>query len=176
MLIGLCGPAGAGKNTVAELLGFRQASFAAPLYRMVAAMTGMTVRELQDRDRKEKPIDWIGKSPRELLQTLGTEWGRGMVADDLWVKATMREVVWRLRYGENVAITDVRFPNEAQAVKDAGGLVVRVVRPGFECLAGGAGKHSSEAGIPDHLIDAEITNSGCLDGLRAAAEAVILKI
>ncbi len=176
MLIGLSGAAGSGKNTVAELLGFRQTAFATPLYKMLAALTGLPVRDLQNRATKETPIGWLGKSPRELLQTLGTEWGRNLVAEDVWVRATLQEIAPWLAAGERVAITDVRFDNEAAAVRTAGGRVVRVVRPSHGCLASDAARHSSEAGISSHLIDAWIENTGSLDALKAAAEAVILRV
>lgn len=175
MLIGLCGAAGAGKNTVADILGWRQTSFAAPLYRMLAAMTGMTVRQLQDRDAKERTIAWLGKSPRELLQSLGTEWGRQTVADDVWIRATLREVRGWLQADEHVVITDVRFTNEAEAIRAAGGRVFRVVRPGVACLAPEAAAHASERGIPDHLVDAEIVNQGGLDELRHQVMVAILR-
>lgn len=174
MLIGLCGPAGAGKNTVADVLGWRQTAFASPLYRMVAAMTGLSVQRLQDRSLKERPIEWLGKSPRQLLQTLGTEWGRGLVADDVWIKATMHEIEPWLAAGENVCITDVRFDNEAVAIRQAGGRVIRVARAG--CLSGDTASHVSEAGISPLLVDAEIDNSGGLDDLRDAVVATILMV
>lgn len=174
MLIGLCGPAGAGKNTVASVLGWRQVAFADPLYRMISAMTGLPVERLQDRSLKERPIEWVGKSPRQLLQTLGTEWGRGLVSDDVWVKATMHEIQPWLSAGENVAITDVRFNNEAEAIRAVGGRIIRVARGVF--LAGDAASHVSEAGISPLLVDAEIDNSGSLDDLRDAVVATILRV
>lgn len=172
MLIGLCGAAGSGKNTVADILGWRQASFAAPLYRMVAVMTGVPVQSLQDRACKEQPIEWLGKSPRQLLQTLGTEWGRAHVAEDVWIRATLHEITPWLEAGENVVVTDVRFDNEAAAIRAAGGRVIRVARGG--CLAGATAGHSSEAGISACFVDAEIDNSGGLDALRDAVVACIL--
>ena len=88
-LIGLTGPAGCGKDTIANFLmethGFVQIALADPLRDGLKAMLGVTDEQLHRRDLKEAPIDWIGRSPRELLQTLGTEWGREHVAADLWL-------------------------------------------------------------------------------------------
>ena len=129
MLIGLCGPAGAGKNTVAELLTdsdgctLVQMAFADPLYECVSTITGLPVACLKDRDVKETVIPWLGKSPRQMLQTLGTEWGRGTVHTEIWVRITMERAKPELVVGRGVVITDVRFDNEAQAIIDSGGEV-----------------------------------------------------
>ena len=92
MLIGMCGAAGSGKDTIADILGFDRVAFADPLYEMVSLVTGLTPDEMRDRETKERTIDWLGQSPRQLLQTLGTEWGRGMVSESIWVDTAMRRV------------------------------------------------------------------------------------
>lgn len=162
MVIGLCGAANSGKNTVASLLGFREVSFADPLYRMLAAMLDVSVDSLRDRRAKERIIPWLGKSPRQLLQTLGTEWGRSVVAGDVWVRLAMREIG---KTSGNVAVTDVRFDNEAAMLKrEFGAMIWRVERPGAATCVG----HSSEAGISPHLVDRTIVNSGSLEALDAA--------
>jgi hypothetical protein len=171
MLIGLCGPAGAGKNTVADFLTeCTQLAFADPLYECVSTITGLPVSCLKDRDVKEAVIPRLGKSPRQLLQTLGTEWGRGTVHPEIWIRIAME----RAGRHENVVITDVRFDNEAQAIVDAGGEVWRVTRPGWRCLADDAAAHQSEAGVSDHLIARTIDNSGSLDDLRSQLAAATI--
>ena len=170
MIIGICGAAGAGKGSVASILemrGFATLSFADPLYAAVSAITGLTVAELQDRKTKEEPIDWIGSSPRRLLQSLGTEWGRNMIHPEIWVMATMQ----RMLAGGDYCIPDVRFVNEAAAIRARGGVVWRVERPGHALLAGEAAAHASERGIPADYIDAVIPNHGTLDDLQAAVDA-----
>jgi hypothetical protein len=172
MLIGLCGPAGAGKNTVADFLTdsdgctLVQMAFADPLYECIATITGLSIARLKDRGVKEDVIPWLGKSPRQMLQTLGTEWGRGTVHPEVWIRITMERAKPELTVGRGVVITDVRFDNEAQAVINAGGEVWRVTRPGWRCLADEAAVHQSEAGVSDHLIARTIDNSGSLDDLR----------
>jgi hypothetical protein len=175
MLIGLCGAAGAGKNTVAEMLvGFRQIAFADPLYECVAAITGLPAERLRDRDAKEAVIDWLGKSPRQLLQIMGTEFGREMVHPELWIKIAMARIADDLAAGRNVVITDVRFDNEAQAVVAAGGECWRVVRKGWRCLDAGTAMHPSEAGVSGHLIARTIDNSGTLNDLRGILDAATI--
>lgn len=170
MLIGLCGTAGSGKNAVASILrrqhAFGVIAFADPIYDAVAAVTGMHRRELEDRTIKERVIPWLGKSPRELLQTLGTEWGRNTVRDDIWIQRAMQAA----RGYERAAICDCRFENEAQAIRRAGGFVWQVRRRAAG-LAGSAGRHASEAGIPDDLVDLRIDNNGTLRDLEMAVNA-----
>lgn len=182
MILGLCGAAGAGKNTVADRLcgqhGWIQFGFADPVYAAVSSATGIPVPRLRDRKVKEEPIEWLGKSPRELLQTLGTEWGRNMVRDDIWVQIAMRQATKCLAYLKGtggVVITDVRFENEVAAIKAAGGLIWKVSRPAT-CLAGDAAKHSSEAGIAYELIDAEIINGSTIAALHNAVDASVMRL
>lgn len=174
MIIGICGAAGAGKDTVAMRLrdhGFFRVAFADPLYDMVSAMTGLRVEELSDRDRKEQKIEWLGKSPRQLLQSLGTEWGRQIVSEDVWILLALRTA----RAASRAVIPDVRFDNEAQAIRAAGGSVWRVVRPGISCLDPSTAQHSSERGISPELIDDVILNDGSLERLQGRVDAAILK-
>ena len=180
MLIGLCGPAGAGKNTVAEFLTdsdgctLVQMAFADPLYECVSTITGLPVARLKDRVVKEAVIPHLGKSPRQMLQSMGTEWGRGMVHDEIWIRIAMEQASQHITVGRGVVITDVRFDNEAQAIIDAGGEVWRVTRPGWRCLAEEAAAHQSEAGVSDHLIARTIDNSGSLDDLRDELSAATI--
>jgi hypothetical protein len=175
MLIGLSGPAGAGKNTVAELLADAvQLSFAAPLYQCVSVITGISVARLQDRNVKEAVLPQLGKSPRQLLQSLGTEWGRNCVHPEVWIRITLEKALGHVSCGRSVVITDVRYDNEAAAIVAAGGEVWKVSRPGWRCLADDAATHSSEAGVSDHLIARIIDNSGSLDDLKAQLSAATI--
>lgn len=174
MIIGLHGDAGAGKDTVGGMLvgrGFEAIAFADPLYQAVSAITGMPVEEMKDRTKKEATIPWLGKSPRELLQTLGTEWGRNMVHDELWIMRGMNRC-----FGiANVVITDVRFDNEAEAIRRNGGVVVKIVRDEAG-LTGGTGRHASEAGVSEHLIHERLPNNGTLDDLAAEVNALLCRL
>jgi hypothetical protein len=170
VIIGLCGAAGAGKGSVASILesrGFATLSFADPIYEAVSAITGLTVSELQDRGRKENALGWISYSPRRLLQSLGTDWGRNMIHPEIWVMATMQ----RMLAGGDYCIPDVRFVNEAAAIRARGGVVWRVERPGHSLLTGDAAAHESERGIPDEYVDSRVVNDGTLDDLQVAVDA-----
>lgn len=173
MLIGLTGRAGAGKGSVAGVLVarhyFTEMAFADPLYRMVSVLTGLTVDQLHDRAIKERVIPWIGKSPRQLLQSLGTEWGRQLVADDIWITVTLGAA----EHMRRAVVTDVRFDNEAAAIRDAGGVVWRVVREGHSCLVAETARHASEAGVDESLVDDEIANDGTFDDLAESVDAAM---
>lgn len=176
MIIGLCGAAGAGKNSVADVLseryGFRQLAFADPIYEAVAAITGMAVAELQDREQKERPLGWLPCSPRRLLQSLGTEWGRELIHPDIWITAAMR----RIEEGRDYCVTDVRFVNEAHAIRDRGGVIWKVWSPRGSSLSPEAARHASEGGIPDFLVSSAIANTGTLEDLSAAVGAVMDRV
>jgi hypothetical protein len=150
----------------ADGCSFRQVAFADRLYQCISTITGLPVSRLQDRAVKEAVIPWLGKSPRQLLQSLGTEWGRDGVHPEIWIRITLERIRPELAAGLSCVITDVRFDNEAQAIIDAGGEVWRVARPGWRCLDAAAASHSSEAGVGDHLVARTIDNSGTLDDLR----------
>lgn len=179
MIIGICGAAGSGKDEVATRLsnahGFRRVAFADPIYEMLEVFTGMPEEQLRDRQIKESEIAWLGKSPRSLLQTLGTEWGRRHVSGDVWVKIAIR----RALRSSLVAIPDVRFDNEAEAIRGAGGCIWMITRPGPSCLGAEAAAHVSERGVADHLVDVVIANDGDLnllcDRVDSAAEKATIR-
>jgi hypothetical protein len=169
-IIGFAGLAGSGKDTAASFIpGGWAMGFADPLYEMVAVLTRLTPEQLRNRDTKEERIDGLGVSPRFLLQTLGTEWGRDTVDPDLWVKITARRLDALASRGiETVVLTDVRFANEATLIRDRGGEVWRIDRPGTARMSGG---HRSEDGLPASMVDRVILNDGTRDDLRAAVLA-----
>ena len=175
-IIGIAGPAGAGKDTVADHLAlayrFERMAFADPIYRGLAAILDMPEWRLRRRDLKERAIPEIGRSPRELLQTLGTEWGRELVREDIWlVLAGLELEKARLRAAPGVAITDVRFDNEARFVRAAGGQIWHIQRPGITAVRA----HASEAGVWPADVDRGIYNDGTLQELAARVDKLLMK-
>ena len=158
MIIGLAGGKGCGKSSVARIMerkfGYEIMSFATPIKDMLRAM-GLRDAELNDPVLKEITLDEYGKSPREIMQLLGTEFGRDMIADDIWVTAMKR----RIEPGVKVVIDDVRFENEARFIRDSGGSVLEVKRTKLN----ENDMHISEAGISENLIDGKINNISCYE-------------
>lgn len=141
-IIAFTGLAGSGKSTVAQYLverhGFQRVRFAGPLKGMMAAL-GCTQEQI-DGSEKETPCSLLGgKTPRHAMQTLGTEWGRDLITSDLWIRAWQAAVA-KVPAGVPIVVDDCRFPNEGEAVRAAGGVIVRIERPG----AGTTSVHSSE--------------------------------
>lgn len=171
-LIGIAAKAQSGKTTVANLLQkgalYTHVSFAEPIRQFVSELTGISRADLEDAKIKEAVIPWIGKSPRQLMQTLGTEWGRQQVHEDFWIRRAMAEVE-RIEYGEGRAvISDVRFDNEAQAIRDHGGVVLHLVRPDALVVA----SHASESGVTKQPGDYTIVNDGSLMALAKKVDVM----
>lgn len=180
-LIALCGAAGAGKDTVADMLPARKLAFADALYREVAEAWGVEQHVLRCRETKETPLDslemqrcadgdfcfgpryrelWHSpRSPRQILQWWGTEYRRGQ-NPNYWID---RMVETLAAEAGSVVITDVRFPNEAALVRQLGGQLWQIRRPGYE--AGGTG-HASDTGGSEFRPDVVLENFGSLDDLR----------
>lgn len=141
-IVAFTGLAGSGKSTAAAYLvkrhGYERVRFAGPLKAMMAAL-GCTPEQI-DGSEKELPCDLLGgKSPRHAMQTLGTEWGRDLITPDLWIRAWQAAVA-KVPAGVPIVVDDCRFPNEGEAVRAAGGVIVRIERPG----AGTSSVHASE--------------------------------
>ncbi len=80
--------------------------------------------------------EFVAMTPRLMLQLLGTECGRQIIHPNIWVNALFADYEvnkseWLSEINSKWIITDVRFPNEAQAIKDKGGIVIRVERPEY---------------------------------------------
>ena len=124
---------------------------------------------------KEEPIDILGgKTCRDLMQTLGTEWGRSMVSDDLWVKCWEKRIhdIWHDAYAD-VACDDIRFENEAEKIRKYGGKVVMVRG---EVGAEEAQKHASEGRLSEKDADVVIENDGTIEDLRSRIIAAVVKL
>lgn len=173
-LIGLHGPAHSGKDTIGDILcrehAFSRIALAGPIKDMLIAAFGFT-REQVDGPAREQPVDWLDRSPRQLMQSLGTEWGRDTVAKDLWVRHAARRVQQILRYSLRIVVTDVRFENESHWIRSAGGEVWHI---GGRARSNVVPMHSSEWGIPLHVgIDSVIDNREGLDALPAEIRAAL---
>ena len=193
MIIGISGFQGAGKDTVADYLqniyGFKRDSFAATLKDAVAAVFGwdrelLEGRTTESRQWRETVDPWWAErlnmpdlTPRLVLQKWGTEVARRAWHDDTWIASLENKLN---RAHNDIVITDVRFPNEIAAVRNAGGIVIRVIRgpePDWYATALGAnagilpdqeflkqlGIHPSETAWIGTKFDAVIDNNA--DGL-----------
>jgi hypothetical protein len=174
MLIGLVGKAMAGKSVTASYLEkcheFREVAFADPMRAGLKAMLMLEDRDFAP-DSKETPIEWIGQSPRQLLQSLGTEWGRNLVNRRLWVLAMAHKLLPLLRSGHDVVISDVRFMDEAELVHRLGGQLWRIVRPGAETTS--HVDHTSEQEQARLVADVTLINNGTEEQLYEAIDEAL---
>lgn len=170
-LIGITGKAGAGKDTLADHLavvyGATKHHFALPLKQGLNSMFGWTMEMWADREWKEAVIPWLGKSPRQLAQTIGTEWGRELIHPELWVLlAEQRYLSYEGKIFSSCCpfvIADVRFNNEAAMIRRQGGVVLQVIREEASAI----NQHKSEAGLQPGLVDIIVPNNGTVDEFLA---------
>jgi hypothetical protein len=136
LIVGLAGAAHSGKSTAARYLQERHAfepyTFATPLKAMLEQMLiecGLDYAYVHEPQLKSRPIPGLGFSYRHLAQTLGTEWGRNQVHEDLWVRlAALCLGLPDAPIHDRIVIHDVRHPNEAEWIESLGGVVVRIFR------------------------------------------------
>lgn len=167
-LIGIAGRARSGKDTVANFalaaIGGYLYSFADPIRAMLVPL-GIDMRDPYWQARKEEVIPALGVSPRKLMQTLGTEWGRELINPELWLLLARQRL---LQHGPGMIVTDVRFENEAAWVRDNGGMIIHVIRPD----APGVREHTSESGVAIQPADVQLFNSGTLEELQSSVRAL----
>jgi hypothetical protein len=163
-LIGISGPARSGKDTAGQYLinmrNFRKISFAEPIKAALRAMLGLT-HEHTDGALKDVVLEPYGVTPRRMMQTLGTEWGRGIINADIWLlRAGIVAEEWRAEGVKGVVVTDVRFENEASWVRERGRLIH--VRRDARLRDVQIEAHESEAGIAVDESDCLVVNNGSL--------------
>ena len=130
-------------------------------------------------------------TPRLLLQLLGTECGREIIHPNIWVNALMSDYkeynyaesisgtseVKKLYKHPNWIITDMRFPNELEAVKKRGGITIRVNRD--YVLTGGPEdpkeQHKSETALDKAEFDYEIDNKGSIEELIEKVKQILIR-
>lgn len=181
MLVGLTGYAGAGKDEVAKSLrlraGFYVMGMSDALHEMAMVLDPLLQDESGLLSRYSDLTARFGYTEaknipayREFLQRLGTEGVREIINQEAWVWAAERKFQPMLAEGKNVAITAIRFPNEASMVKRWGGEVVRVVRNGV----GPVNSHTSDTAMDDIAVDFVIHNHGSLADLSRHVQEYVI--
>lgn len=185
-LIGLYSPRpGCGKSTIAKALearGWVIVSFAEPLRQTTITFltqcgipSDQAEKLVRDPKLKELPLERVPghPTPRHLMRTLGTEWGRDCVTQKLWTEIARNRVKTlsalvgngqpvtpgdtAIRSKSGIVIDDMRFPNEYEMVAGEDGLLVYVERPQAPPLEG---DHPSDGALEDYIFDETIVNDG----------------
>ena len=181
-IVGLVGYARTGKDTVADILvkeyGYTRFAFVDKLRECLYALNPIVVNDapmtnpidwLDDEFKAERRVQtvidsfgWDGykESPwgpeiRRLLQRFGTEVGRELIADDIWLRELDKVDA------DKIVVTDARFVNEIEYIHALGGVTVRIERPGV----GPANDHASEHDWKKTTQRFYINNDGTLDSL-----------
>lgn len=176
-----------------ENSGWEIRKFAGKLKDIASHLTGIEVENFEDQEFKKTNLgpEWdyqidefntpTKMTVRDLLQKLGTDAMRTGLHTNVWVNALMADYTpeWTTDEGKhdplqefpNWIITDTRFPNEAQAIKDKGGIVIRVDRPGVKPI----NDHPSEVGLDSWKFDYKIANVSDLKALTGTVEMILLK-
>jgi hypothetical protein len=195
MIIGVCGFIGTGKDTIADYLvnihQFRRESFANTLKDAVASVFGWDRELIEGRTRQAREwreqvdpwwasrLDMPNLTPRWVLQYWGTEVCRRTFHDNIWIASLENKL---RNSSDDIVISDCRFPNEINSIKNAGGIVVRVARgpdPAWYNTAVGANAgissdqallkqlvvHASETAWAGTDFDTVLDNNGSLDHL-----------
>lgn len=206
MFVGILGLIGSGKGTVASRLvekhNFRQDSFAASLKDACADIFGWE-RHLLEGDTKESrkwreepdlwwahTLDRPGFSPRQALQLMGTDVIRNGFDDRIWLLSVLNR--YQRNSSQSVVISDVRFRNEVDFIKNNGGRLIHVIRgelPAWYTVAQQANNgdlpslnrmltefstvHRSEWDWIGTPIDFLMHNDGTLDDLYTEIDKVV---
>jgi hypothetical protein len=175
--IGLSGWARSGKDTVADHMvaehGFTKMSFASPIREALYALNPrITVNGVVNTALKTgvdvygwEELKKCGPEIRELLQRFGTEVAREQWSEDFWVDAAIK----RIPDGSKVVFADVRYPNEADAIRELGGEVWRVER--FD--SGPVNSHASESALDEYKFDHLIRNYNGLESLHSTVTTIL---
>lgn len=180
--IALCSPVmRSGKSTVAEHLqqqhGFALVKFAAGLKSMTRTLLDSLGYSTADINRfvegtdREYVLPEIGVTTRHIMQTLGTEWGRNCIGENLWADITQSRIKNLLAQGCSVVVDDMRFINEMDAIHAIGGVCYRIIRPDAPTTQA-AVNHASEGGL-DGVHMPEIWNTEDVPYLIDKVEALL---
>lgn len=165
MIIGIHGKARSGKDTVGNLIrkynpesNWHTKAFADKIKVIAAEILALDPKIVFDDAFKLAEIPRLKMTGRDFLQKLGTDVFREHISEDVWVNALLDEY----KPGMNWVITDVRFRNEADRIKQLGGKVIKVIRD-TDVMT-----HISERALDTyHFWDQVIDNNGTLEELES---------
>lgn len=160
-----------GKSTAAKLAvqhGYKHVSFAEPIRKVLDfILQQKNIDYNYFKANKHIPIpDMSNKTYVELMISLGTDWGRIHVGEDVWLDQTKAEIEKLIK--DDIVIDDLRFPNEYEYLTSVNAVICRIIRPGLKLAQDG--KLSK---VKPHYI---IHNNGTLNTYLLAVEALLHRI
>lgn len=186
-VIGLVGKKRSGKDTAADWMTrdwdcATKVAFADPVKNALMAILGcQSVDAMEAEFGKEDPIPFLGGvSLRRMYQTLGTEWGRRLIHPHLWIKLMDRRLAQLEKEGfELVVVSDVRFENEANYLRNRGARMVHIIRPNPTELKPWWTRwrtHFSEKGVKPERWETVIHNDSTLEAFRRKLSRHLLDV
>ena len=211
-LIGLGGYLRSGKDVVADYLeekhGFVKLGMSDPLHEATLKLNprfrldypirlGYLWAKTYETYHYRDIIDAVGyveaKKHTEIrtwLQILGTEVGREMIDENVWVNVAEKRIRALLDAGKSVVLTATRFPNEIEMIHRLGGETIWIARDVSKRLESTGGYestketqksaqsaptavHASESSVGADDFDVTLENNGTLDELYEKVEALI---
>jgi len=179
MLVGICGKAGSGKDTIGDYLiqehGFKKIALADPIKRLVKDVFVLDDHTVYDRVARERPLkNFPNWTVRKLLQFIGTELFRQNIDDSIWVKSLWYRIQKDKK--NNYVVTDVRFPNELdyfkKNAKKGEFISIKVIRDGCDGVVGLNG-HASES--YDLKAKHVVENNGTFKDLYGKIDKIMKK-
>lgn len=156
--------------------------YAGKLKDIASHLTGIDIEKFEDQEFKKTNLssEWnihgMPMTVREFLQKLGTNALRDGLHSNIWVNALFADYncvpADRAPGGwdcDNWVITDVRFPNEAKAIKDRGGIMIRVDRPGVSPI----NNHPSETSLDQWKFDYKLVNNSDIFTLKDSVKQIL---
>ncbi|AYV76469.1 MAG: deoxynucleoside monophosphate kinase [Terrestrivirus sp.] len=176
-IIGITGRKFNGKDTIANYLrdayGYRQIAFAGPLKEICGKLFGFTNEQLHGNLKETPDPTWFGLTPRQVLQFVGTNMFRDHMSElndnfgnDFWLLCARKtmEKIFKEDETAKFVISDVRFPNEVEMIKQMGGVVLRVSRPSLNDNKN-VDTHISELLIDELDVDCDVINNATKEEL-----------
>jgi hypothetical protein len=181
MLIGLSGKRGSGKNTVAEIIqahqtGWRIKAFADKLKLIASILTNVRLEEMYSQEGKKLFLPEWDMTVGEILQKIGTDAIRNGLHSEAWILATLTDYSPTL---DKLIICDMRFPNEAEAIKARGGILIRMEGDPLQQQGDGTrdDTHPSETALDTYTgFDKIIFNIGSRQELEVVVKDIIREL
>jgi len=171
MYILIGGKKQSGKSTTSamikelSLISFQEEMFSRKLKEMACKLLDCSMEDLESEEFKEVEA-FAGVTVRQVLQKLGTDFGRDLIGKDIWVDAVLNNYV----YGENLIISDVRFINELNLLNNVPGFSIYVMNS-----SSSTDPHKSENSLTKDNFDYVISNTGTLKELEDKIKIILKK-
>lgn len=180
MIIGVSGKMRSGKTTVSEMIqlmsdkNYSIHSFADKIKAMVSIATGVNYDEIDDKKNDFLPKEFQHDEMttyRHMLQKFGTDAIRNNLGDNFWISSLFIDL-----QDKDIIIPDVRFLNEAEEIKERGGLLIKVNNKHANNIISLENKHISEIEMDNYQdFDIVINNNSSIDDLLKEIEKIIKK-